>query len=90
MKVKPNFELSTVAGVNIIVATGKTAVNFSQLISLNNTAAYLWKEVSTLPAFDENTLAELIIEHYDVDSDTALKDSAVLIQDWINAGIIEA
>ena len=90
MKVKPDFELRTVAGENIIVATGKMAVNFSRLISLNDTAAYLWQEVAALPAFDENTLAQLITNRYDVDAAIALKDGSKLLQDWADAGIIEA
>ena len=90
MKVKPEFELRTVAGENIIVAIGKTAVNFSRLISLNDSAAYLWQEVAALPYFDEHTLAELIDERYEIDAETALKDSVKLIQGWMNAGVIEA
>ena len=90
MKVKPEFELRTVAGENIIVATGKTAVNFSRLISLNDSAAYLWQEVAALTSFDEHTLADLIGNRYEIDAETALKDGAKLIKDWADAGIIEA
>ena len=41
MKTKQDFELRTVAGENILVATGKMSTNFSKLISLNASAAYL-------------------------------------------------
>ena len=89
MKVKPDFELRTVAGENIIVATGKTAINFSRLISLNDSAAYLWREVSKLSSFDEYTLSDLIESRYNVDLATALRDGANILYEWREAGIIE-
>ncbi len=90
MKVKPEFELRTVAGENIVVATGKAATNFSRLISLNDSAAYLWREVSAMPAFDEQTIAQLLTQRYGVDMQTALADGGELVQNWLDAGIIEA
>ncbi len=90
MKVKPDFELRTVAGENIIVATGKTSTNFAKLISLNNSAAYLWKEVSQLPSFDNADVADLLVKQYQISHETALFDATELTKNWIEAGIVEA
>ena len=89
MKVKPDFELRTVAGENILVATGKMSTNFSKLISLKDSAAYLWKEVSAMPSFEINTLADLLVKRYDIDNATVLVDASMIIDEWLKAGVIE-
>lgn len=45
MRTKKGFELRNVCGENIIVAEGKENIDFSQIISLNESAAYLWKNI---------------------------------------------
>ena len=90
MKVKTDFELRQVAGENIIVATGKAAKNFSRLISLNESAAYLWQEVSALPSFDDQDVAELLTQKYGIGFQVAMEDAGDLTQRWLDAGIVEA
>ena len=89
MKVKPDFELRTVAGENILVATGKMSTNFSKLISLNDSAAYLWKEVSAMPSFEIATITDLLVKRYDVDRATVLVDATMIVDEWLKAGVIE-
>ena len=55
MKTKKGFKLRTVCGENIIVAEGIENVDFSRIISMNETSAYLWKNIQGID-FDENTL----------------------------------
>ena len=45
MKTKKGFVLRNVCGENIIVAEGKENIDFTKIISMNETAAYLWKNV---------------------------------------------
>ena len=45
MKAKPGFNLRNVCGEQIIVAEGKENIDFSNIISMNESAAYLWKKV---------------------------------------------
>ena len=45
MKIKDGFTLRTMLGENIVVGEGLSQVNFNKLITLNETAAFLWKEV---------------------------------------------
>ena len=60
MKTKKGFKLRTVCGENIIVAEGIENVDFSRIISMNETSAYLWKNIQGID-FDENTLAGLLL-----------------------------
>ncbi len=88
MKIKQGFELRTICGEAIIVAHGIENIDFSKIISLNESAAYLWRNVVD-KEFDANTLAHLLTEEYDVDEATALADAQKVIQDWSNAGLAE-
>ena len=88
MKTKKGFKLRTVCGENIIVAEGIENVDFSRIISMNETSAYLWKNIQGID-FDENTLAGLLLEEYEVDEATARSDAKALMEKWLEAGIIE-
>ena len=88
MKTKKGFKLRTVCGENIIVAEGIENVDFSRIISMNETSAYLWKKIQGID-FDENTLAGLLLEEYEVNEATARSDAKALVEKWLEAGIIE-
>ena len=56
MKVKNGFNLREVCGENIIVAEGDENIDFSNIISMNESSAYLWQEVQKLDNFTIDTL----------------------------------
>lgn len=88
MKTKKGFVLRNVCGENIIVAEGKENIDFTKIISMNETAAYLWKNVEG-KEFDSATLMSLLINEYEVDDATANKDAKNIAKQWIEAGIAE-
>lgn len=88
MKIKKGFELRNICGEKVVIATGIENVDFNQLISLNESAAYLWSKV-TDKEFDKNVLADLLCEEYDVSKEQALTDSEYIIGQWTEQGIIE-
>lgn len=88
MKAKKGFKLRTVCGESIIVAEGKENIDFSNIISMNESSAYLWTQIAEKD-FTTNDLCTLLLEQYDVDEATALKDAQALVQQWFEAGIIE-
>ena len=88
MKEKKGFNLRNVCGEQIIVAEGKENIDFSNIISMNESSAYLWKELSG-KEFSVEDMAELLEKEYEVDHATALTDSAQLAEIWKNAGIVE-
>jgi hypothetical protein len=89
MNTKKGFRLRTICGENIIVAEGISNIDFSKIISLNESAAYLWQQVEGKD-FDEDELVRLLDAEYEVDEATARKDARELIASWLHAGIIEA
>ena len=42
MKIKEGFVLRTICGQNVVSGEGTANVNFSKLVSLNDSAAYLF------------------------------------------------
>ena len=87
MKIKEGFVLRTICGQHVISGEGSANVNFSKLVSLNETAAYLYKAVEG-KEFTPETLADLLMAEYEVDRETALKDATALCEQWQEVGII--
>ena len=89
MRAKKGFKLRNICGENIIVAEGKENIDFTNIISMNETSAFLWKQIEQKDNFDAETLTELLLDNYDVDKETALNDASELIKQWLEAEIIE-
>ena len=87
MKTKKGFNLRTVCGENIIVAEGLDNIDFSRIINLNESAAFLWKNIQEKD-LDVDTLTSLITTEYEVDEQTARQDVVKLIDEWDKAGLI--
>ena len=88
MKRKSDFELRKIGDENVLIALGAKSVDFSKIISFNDSAAKLWNELGEKD-FNEKDLASMLTEWYDVDSERALKDAEDLMNAWYNVGIIE-
>ena len=89
MKAKKGFNLREVCGEQIIVAEGKENIDFSNIISMNESSAYLWKEIQKCETFTTEDIARLLLDQYEVDEATAKSDSIVLVDQWLQAGIVE-
>ncbi len=88
MKIKQGFDLRDICGEKVIVAAGLQNIDFSQIISLNETAAYLWENLSP-EGFTVEDMAALLTKEYEVSEEVALADCKSLAADWIAAGIVE-
>jgi ABC-type enterochelin transport system permease subunit len=89
MKAKKGFNLREVCGEQIIVAEGKENIDFSNIISMNESSAYLWKKVQQMESFTADDLAQLLTEQYEVEYEVALNDATTLADQWVEAGIVE-
>lgn len=70
----------------IVVAEGRNLVNFNKMISFNESAAYLWENVTD--EFTVDDLARLLLQNYEVDEATAAKDSESIARSWIEVGLV--
>lgn len=88
MKIKEGFVLRAMLGENIITGEYPKQVNFNKMVSLNSTAAYLWKGVEG-KEFTVEDLTKLLLDEYEVDEATAAKDAAAIAAKWTEIGLIE-
>ena len=88
MKRRKGYTLRPLGKEFILVAEGVEAVDFTRMISMNESAAFLWKAVEDKD-FDAETLVNLLMEEYDITQEIAKKDVASLLQTWKEAGIID-
>ena len=87
MRAKKGFRLRELGGDYILIGESVELVNFNNIITFNETAAYLWKQVEK-KEFDINTLTQLLLDEYDVTEDIAREDAQATIDDWKEIGII--
>ena len=88
MRIIEGFRLRDVMGQATIVGEGVGQIDFNKLITLNESAAYLWQNVEGKD-FEISTLATLLMEKYGIDSETAEKDAEAIAKKWIEIGVIE-
>ncbi|BCS86571.1 MULTISPECIES: PqqD family protein [Prevotella] len=88
MKTKKGFNLRQICGENVIIAEGEENIDFSNIISMNESSAYLWKNIQDKD-FSEDELVKLLTDEYEVDEVTAKSDVNCLVKSWLDAGIIE-
>ncbi len=88
MKRKDGFVLREVCGEKVIVGEGLGAIDFGKLLSLNDTAAWLWNKAGELGEFTAESLADALCEEYDVTPETALADVKKLLAQWQDLGIV--
>lgn len=88
MKIKEGFVLREMCGENIVAGEGLQHINFNKLISLNSTAAFLWKALEG-KEFTVEEMAQLLVDEYGIDMELAMTDSAKLCEAWTSAGIAE-
>lgn len=88
MRIKDGFELREICGEFVILSHGVDNIDFSKLISLNETAAHMWKSVVDKD-FDNAMLADALCEAYEVDRETAEQDVVLVVSQWKEIGLIE-
>lgn len=82
-----NYILRTVAGKSVLLPTGAAAFDFSGMISVNETAAFIWEKLENDVTVQE--LAELLCGEYDVDKETAVSDVEEIVKSLDEAGLLQ-
>ena len=70
MKTKSGFLLRNIAGNCVVVPVGERVAEFNGIITLNDTGAFLWKELEK-GAEVEDLVRALLANYEDVDEETA-------------------
>jgi hypothetical protein len=72
MKIKDGFLLRKIADVHVVVPVEMGSINFNGIITLNETAAFLFRQLQG--EMTQDTLLDRLLAEYDVDRETALAD----------------
>lgn len=88
MKIKSQYKVREMAGENVVIMQGKGTSDLTRIISLNESAFYLWGEVEG-KEFDTKMVAELLSEQYGIDMDIAERDAQRWIDRLEECGLIE-
>ena len=87
MRIKNGFELRSICGENIIISHGIENINFTKIITLNESAALIWNNVIDKD-FSIDDMASIITNEYEVDDDTARKDCEAIAEEWKKVGFL--
>lgn len=88
MKIKEGFTLRSLLGEYIVVGEGLAQVNFNKMLSLNESAAYLWQEIAG-QEFTREDLVKLLLDRYEVSEEKAGEDVDKLLDIWLKEGVAE-
>ena len=94
MRTIEGFRLRKLGNEYILVGESMALINFNKMITLNETAAFLWEKAaeatSAHGSFDASTLCQALCAEYDVAPEPAMTDVTATISSWKEAGVIEA
>lgn len=85
MKIKEGFLLKQVADHHIVIPVG--SVDFDGMITLNETAVFLWELLSAETTFDR--MMDAFLEEYQVSREVAERDLAAFLKKLRDAGILD-
>ena len=86
MKLTENFILRTIAGEDMLIPLGETSAALSGIVTLNGTAAVIWKALT-----EDCTKAhaiDAVLRTYEIDTDTARNDVDAFWDRLVALGLI--
>ena len=88
MKIKDSISIRHIADEYIMIVGSGSSLDYTQAVSLNDTAAYLLESVGQEP-FEAEDWVELLMERYDGDAETAAADVARLITELHEVKVLD-
>ncbi len=71
----------------MLVPTGATTQEFNGLITLSETAKFIWEHMEEADSLEE--MIQLLLDNYEIDEETAKRDAIEFISQLLNAGFVE-
>ena len=87
MRIREGLFLHKIGDEWIIMQDGSSHVDFSNILNLNPTAAYLWTTIWN-QEFDAASITQMMTEHYEVTEEQARMDAEDFIKRLKDAGVI--
>ena len=88
VSIKKDFLIETIANEKVLFGNGEQ-INFSRLVILNDTAAFIITELQNqFHAITVESLAQCLVDQYEVGYDEALSDVMELLQELERQGVV--
>ncbi len=87
MRKKQNFVLREILDEYILIPTGNTAEQFNGIVTLNETALFIYEIIENVASFEE--LIEMMKKEYDVDEKILINDVVQLLTSMLENNLIE-
>ncbi|AQX83634.1 PqqD family protein [Elizabethkingia sp. HX WHF] len=87
MKLREDLMLRHLGDEYVIIDPEQDMIDMSKVYTLNETAAFLWKELQG-KEFNVETVTEVLLAYYNVDYAIAEKDAQRLVQDFEKQGLL--
>ena len=88
MKIKAQYKVREMAGEHVVIMQGRHGSDLTKIISLNDSALYLWNEVAG-KSVDVEDVAKLLVEHYQIEHEVAVQDAQRWIAKLEDCGLVE-
>lgn len=88
MKIKDNISIRRIADEYIMIVGSGMTLDYTQVVGLNDTAAYLMERAGK-EHFQAADWIEALMEQYEVDAETATEDVTKLLDELRKAQLIE-
>lgn len=86
MKIEKEFILREIAGDYVIVPTGKTALEFNGLITVNELGAFIWGKLQQETSEEE--LVDSVLEEYEASEETVRNDVKEFLEKLTECNIL--
>ena len=87
MKIKAEYKVRSMAGENVVIMQGTAGSDMTRIISLNASSLLLWNELQGRE-FEVADVANILVEEYGIDRDTAERDAQKWIEKLAECGLI--
>ncbi|MDO5329095.1 MAG: PqqD family protein [Coriobacteriia bacterium] len=87
MKIKEGFVKRPIMDDMVVVPTGDASKDFEGIIKLNPSASLIWDMIDEGKSIDD--IVEKFTEVYDVSAESARRDIDAIVNQMIDAGVIE-
>ena len=88
MRIKKEFKVREMAGESVVIMQGKFGSDLTRIISLNESALYLWNAIEG-KEFDLSCISDLLVQRYGINDEIASRDAARWIEKLEECGLLE-
>lgn len=87
MKIVKEFILREIAGECVLVPTGATSQEFNGIITISDTAKFIWENIEKVDSLEE--MIRMVLDTYEIDEETARRDTIAFVGALVENGFIE-